>query len=162
MTRVLPEPGPARIKSGPSTCDTASRWCGFRTSRRFFPGRDPVWVAASTIRVVIVPCTPSPQNNCSASTDCVGTPRRRFSDLNSYRKPLPQILEVGDDQDLLELGLDRLNGFDNAIAPVLVLRPEAFIHDQRLQPRAGSVCQQARQRDANREVHAKALATAEH
>src|SRR5688572_16419880 len=29
MTRVLPEPAPARTRSGPSPCCTASRWAGF-------------------------------------------------------------------------------------------------------------------------------------
>src|SRR3954447_6596714 len=33
-TRVLPEPAPARISSGPSPCSTASRWGGFRPARR--------------------------------------------------------------------------------------------------------------------------------
>ena len=33
MTRVLPEPGPASIRSGPSVCSTASRWRGLRASR---------------------------------------------------------------------------------------------------------------------------------
>src|SRR4030067_1058798 len=32
MTRVLPEPGPARIRRGPSVCSTASRWRGVRAS----------------------------------------------------------------------------------------------------------------------------------
>ena len=32
-TRVLPEPAPARISSGPSPCVTASRWGSFRPSR---------------------------------------------------------------------------------------------------------------------------------
>src|SRR4051794_23889569 len=33
-TRVLPEPAPARISSGPAPCVTASRCSGFRPSRR--------------------------------------------------------------------------------------------------------------------------------
>src|SRR5260370_18285444 len=33
-TRVLPLPAPAKIKSGPSPYVTASRWGGFRRSRR--------------------------------------------------------------------------------------------------------------------------------
>src|SRR3954451_3670945 len=33
-TRVLPEPAPARMSSGPSPCRTASRCGGFRPSRR--------------------------------------------------------------------------------------------------------------------------------
>ena len=33
MTRVLPEPGPAITRSGPSTCDTAARWSSVRPSR---------------------------------------------------------------------------------------------------------------------------------
>src|SRR5258708_13320876 len=33
-TRVLPLPAPAKIKRGPSSCGTASRWGGFRRSRR--------------------------------------------------------------------------------------------------------------------------------
>src|SRR5919202_422014 len=33
ITRVLPEPGPARISSGPSTCETASRWNAFSPAR---------------------------------------------------------------------------------------------------------------------------------
>src|SRR5690606_34493841 len=32
MTRVLPEPGPARISSGPSACVTAASWAGLRPS----------------------------------------------------------------------------------------------------------------------------------
>ena len=35
MTRVLPEPAPARISSGPSRCSTASRCSGFSLSRKF-------------------------------------------------------------------------------------------------------------------------------
>src|SRR6516162_6064573 len=34
MTRVLPEPAPARISSGPSVCSTASRCSGFSLSRK--------------------------------------------------------------------------------------------------------------------------------
>ena len=33
-TRVLPEPAPARISSGPSVAATASRWEGFRSAKR--------------------------------------------------------------------------------------------------------------------------------
>src|SRR4051812_19419513 len=33
-TRVLPEPAPARIRSGPSPCRTASRWGSLSPSRR--------------------------------------------------------------------------------------------------------------------------------
>src|SRR3954452_17137141 len=33
-TRVLPEPAPARISSGPSPCVTASRWGALRPSSR--------------------------------------------------------------------------------------------------------------------------------
>src|SRR5438093_9805635 len=33
MTRVLPEPGPATMRTGPSTASTASSWAGFRPSR---------------------------------------------------------------------------------------------------------------------------------
>ena len=34
MTRVLPEPAPARISSGPSVCSTASRCSGFSDERK--------------------------------------------------------------------------------------------------------------------------------
>ncbi len=34
MTRVLPEPAPARISSGPSVWRTASRWEEFRDERK--------------------------------------------------------------------------------------------------------------------------------
>src|SRR5262245_27208128 len=34
MTRVLPEPAPARTRSGPSVVRTASRWGGFSSARR--------------------------------------------------------------------------------------------------------------------------------
>src|SRR5919197_5405845 len=34
MTRVLPDPAPARIKSGPSPWVTASRWASVRSARR--------------------------------------------------------------------------------------------------------------------------------
>src|SRR5690349_9585388 len=34
ITRVLPEPGPARMSSGPSTVETASRWFAFRPARK--------------------------------------------------------------------------------------------------------------------------------
>src|SRR5262245_761938 len=39
MTRVLPEPAPARIKSGPSPCVTAARWSSVRSASRS-PGSD--------------------------------------------------------------------------------------------------------------------------
>ena len=42
MTRVLPEPGPARISSGPSIVVTASRCGGLRSSRMFMRFRVPV------------------------------------------------------------------------------------------------------------------------
>src|SRR4029450_4761943 len=35
-TRVLPEPAPAKMRSGPSVWRTASRWGGFRFSRKGF------------------------------------------------------------------------------------------------------------------------------
>src|SRR6478735_2350811 len=38
MTRVLPEPAPARISSGPSRCSAASRWAGFSLSRKCMGG----------------------------------------------------------------------------------------------------------------------------
>src|SRR5262245_20396551 len=34
MTRVLPEPAPARTRRGPSTCEAASRWAGVRSASR--------------------------------------------------------------------------------------------------------------------------------
>src|ERR1700684_2953358 len=34
ITRVLPEPAPARISKGPSTASTAARCCGFNLSSR--------------------------------------------------------------------------------------------------------------------------------
>ena len=34
ITRVLPDPAPARMSIGPSPCMTASRWGGLRPSRR--------------------------------------------------------------------------------------------------------------------------------
>src|SRR5262245_44248004 len=35
ITRVLPEPAPARINNGPSTCATASRCAGFNDESAF-------------------------------------------------------------------------------------------------------------------------------
>src|SRR4051812_19151493 len=40
-TRVLPDPAPATMSSGPSWCRTASRWTGFSPSKRSWP-----WCAA--------------------------------------------------------------------------------------------------------------------
>src|SRR5690349_4235453 len=34
ITRVFPEPAPARINSGPSTCTTAARCSGLRAAKR--------------------------------------------------------------------------------------------------------------------------------
>ena len=39
MTRVLPEPAPARMSTGPSVASTAVRCCGFIFCRRGFMGR---------------------------------------------------------------------------------------------------------------------------
>src|SRR5215210_1180779 len=38
MTRVLPEPAPARISRGPSVCRTASLCSGFSFERKFMEG----------------------------------------------------------------------------------------------------------------------------
>src|SRR2546423_1612741 len=38
MTRVFPDPAPARISSGPSRCSTASRCSGFRFCRKSIGG----------------------------------------------------------------------------------------------------------------------------
>src|SRR6266851_3749859 len=96
------------------------------------------------------------------SSDSVGAPLRRFRHLDTYRKSVAQVFEMGDDQDLFKLGLDRLNRFDDAIAALLVLRAEALVDDERLQPRAGTMSQEPGERDANGEVHAKAFTAAEH
>ena len=49
---------------------------------------------------------------------------------------------MGDHQDLLELGLDGLDGLHDAVAAVGVLRAKAFVDDQRLQTSAGAMRQQ--------------------
>src|SRR5688572_2672424 len=38
MTRVLPEPAPARMSNGPVVCSTASRCSGLSLSRKFIGG----------------------------------------------------------------------------------------------------------------------------
>src|SRR5216683_2311594 len=96
------------------------------------------------------------------SADSVRTALWRFGHLNADGETVAQVFQVGDDQDLFELGLDGLNGLDDAIAAVLILRAEALVDDERLQPRAGAMGQQTRQRDANRKIDAKAFAAAEH
>ena len=65
MTRVLPEPAPARISSGPLMCRTASRCSGLRDSRNCIGARDSR-LGTRTIQLTIVlrthpePRAPSP------------------------------------------------------------------------------------------------------
>ena len=40
MTRVLPVPAPARIKTGPSVVSTAWRWAGFKDDKFSISGRE--------------------------------------------------------------------------------------------------------------------------
>src|SRR6266567_2831830 len=162
MTRVLPEPGPARMSSGPSTCETAVRWCGLRPSSRcsaraveFFPGAsiDPALEETSVTRASLSH-GPLGQGRIGRATvvrflrkvgpspDRICAPRRRFRNLDPYWKSVAKILQMRNDQDLLELRLDRLNRLDDAVTAFLILGAEAFIYDQRLQPRAGPVGKQ--------------------
>src|SRR4051794_7369140 len=65
-TRVLPEPAPARISSGPSPCSTASRWGGLRPSRRSATR----WSAAAsddTRSRIGAPPAAAWRRNCTAS-----------------------------------------------------------------------------------------------
>src|SRR5579872_5357316 len=47
MTRVFPDPAPARISSGPSVCSTASRCSGLSLSRKFISRRRAFSIASS-------------------------------------------------------------------------------------------------------------------
>src|SRR5947208_10324171 len=89
----------------------------------------------------------------------VGAASGGLGDFDAHREAVPQILEVRDDEDLLELGLNGLDGFHDALAAFLVLRAEAFVDDQCLEAGTSPGSQQLRQGDANREVDAESLAT---
>src|SRR5579859_930536 len=157
MTRVLPDPGPARINSGPATVATASRWCGFNPAKNRSARSVVVVVVIAGRQLYTSPCDCSPRQrlplsprNCPMDTpsrseisaDSVRTPERRFGNFDPHGKAIPQVFEMGDNQDLLELGFDRLNRFDDPIAAVLILRAEALVDDEGLQSRAGAMRQQ--------------------
>ena len=91
-------------------------------ARRSFVGAVGGW--GGHVADVLTPWT-------GVSADGVRRPLRRLGDLDTDREALAQVLQVGDDQDLLELGLDGLDRFDDAVAALLVLRAEALVDDQR-------------------------------
>src|SRR3972149_7663763 len=75
MTRVLPEPGPAIMRIGPSTVCTASRWAGFK------PSRISIWP-------IIAFCCLGPSNSSSGGHLATHPP-----------DPLPLIREGGEKRD---------------------------------------------------------------
>ena len=110
MTRVLPEPGPATISSGPSDVRHRLPLRGFRPSRMRSP------------RSAVDATTPESINEpASRSLQRVGSSPRSLLHVDSNWKALTQVLEVGDDQDLFELLLTGLDGVHHAVAALLVL-----------------------------------------
>src|SRR5436190_14813548 len=72
MTRVLPVPAPARIKTGPRTVSTASRCCGFSELKSGMCARIVIAAGANTSR------STEPQEQCDreSRTDARAGPRR--------------------------------------------------------------------------------------
>src|SRR5215207_2444964 len=78
----------------------------------------------------------------SSLADDEGAALRGLRHLDAHRKTIPKVLEVRDDEDLFEVGFDGLDGFDDAVTALQVLGSEAFVDNQRLEPRARAVRQQ--------------------
>jgi hypothetical protein len=81
---------------------------------------------------------------------------RRLLDLDARREWVFQLVNVGDDQDQLEVVLDGVDRRHQPLAALGVLGAEAFVDDQRLQPGAGAARQQLGQGDADGELTRKA------
>src|SRR5579884_4203071 len=86
---------------------------------------------------------------------------RIFSDLDPLRERIFEFLYVRNDQNFLKIVLNGVNNLDQLLASLAVLRAKALVQNQRLQPRARPVREQARQGDADGKVDAEGLAAAE-
>src|SRR5512140_3956808 len=86
----------------------------------------------------------------------------RLLHLDARREGVLELVEVRDDQDLGEVILYQVDGLDQALPALDVLRAKALVDDQRLQPRPLALRQHLRQRQPDGEVHAESLATRVH
>src|SRR5690349_20163789 len=87
---------------------------------------------------------------------------RRLDHVDTRGEFVLQLVNMGNDQDLLEVILDRADRLHQALSPLRVMGAEALVDDQRLQLGPRPVGQQPAEGDAHREVDAESLAAAEH
>src|SRR5579859_3704403 len=72
-----------------------------------------------------------------------------FCDLDLNREQILELLDMRDNQDLLEILLDRGNGLNQSLAPASVLRSKALVNDQGFQTGAGATGQELGQGDTD-------------
>ena len=77
-----------------------------------------------------------------------------------YRELVPQLVDVGDDQDPAKVVLDRVDRLNQPLAALGVLSAEALVDDQHLELGAGTPGQQLAEGDADRKVDPERLAAA--
>jgi len=64
------------------------------------------------------------------SHDIYSTTTITLLDLDARWEGVLQLIQVRDDQDLCKIGLDRVDGLDQALTSLGVLRAETFVDDQ--------------------------------
>ena len=64
-----------------------------------------------------------------------------------------------DDKDFCEIMFDKVNGFDQSLTPLSILRTEAFVYDKCLQARAFALRENFREREANCKINSECLTT---
>src|SRR5437870_8360271 len=96
MTRVLPEPGPARISSGPCVCSTASRWRPLRFSRIWETGvvTSKLYKCSDTRRTLAVgyPQT-SPLRRDFALGQCSDDTPKHFLEVGCLNRTKPAVAD---------------------------------------------------------------------
>src|SRR5690606_4879989 len=112
-----------------------------------------------TLRLVTTPRTPITRSRDPLRHADLGA-GGGFPDLDAGGEHLFEFGEMGDDQDRLEVALDRADGFDQAVAALAVLGTEALVDDQRLEAGAGTPGKEGAERDPDGEVGAERLAAA--
>src|SRR5262249_16007554 len=99
-------------------------------------------VSRLSLRVLRTLCASASRRQREALIDRDLTAGRTLGHLDARWEAVFQLVDVRDHEDAREVVLDCLDRFEEAVAPFLVLRAEAFVHEQRLQPGAGAARQQ--------------------
>ena len=81
--------------------------------------------------------------------------------FDARREGVFQLLKVGDDQHLGKIRPHQVDGLDQALAAVGILRAKTFVDDQGLQPGAGPLGQHPRKRQPDGKIDPESFAAGE-